>query len=1017
MKNRILVCLLCIAIIAVSVFGGGLVASAVDSVAVTHGDDFIVKENMEIYSSSSELYNSWKIADKYKSATSLSLETEETSRVYGESGKSLKLSYDFSKLESGKTVSIYYNDKIYNDDLNGNPLGLSSRLGFWIYTENDIELYLIALDSVITTGTEIKTNTKSIEAGYHFITFDWDDFALLTEGTFEYLYQLQIVFSSAAEAGNIWFDEFGIVQLDCGMANHAESFYEINTFSNASSWVNKNSETATLYIGDSKFYHKGSTNIADNAASIKIAYSDITDTQKSNFYYNSDLRINKNSYAEGSVSDNLYGEDTVLALWVRADRALTLEFNYADKSLSNTTIYSNKYSVSIGAGENIVKVPLSDLVQNKNAAYFWVYQLQFWVSNTDTTAVSGNIYIDAIGYYNSDTDNELAEKISSVAEITPETADDIKDILCYYRELDEELKKNITSRTMFSYNKLLSAYEKIAPQVICPDTLEDSKIYEDGTLTFDVSIDNGISGEYTVAEIGAVMHRKQLVASVNSLTKETENSVYVSKSVSAMWDLRVTVIFKCFDGATDDELSGYFRTDYLIRAYVTYKNSNGDSFTVYSSDVYDTSSDRIKAEDINMSYAFDSDTNTYWEASGAGEYTVYYDFGTPKTFNTVSFQEKSQGEYNSNGTYIYGITYFTIDLSDDGKEWYTVYRQDEMGNRTAVLDKTYTAAFVRINLSSDMEAGICEVSFENTEALNKSLRVLSYLRSSEDITGYEGNIAALTDITLIDYGSWDTSGEYTFSVDISELESRIAVIRAINPQINIWFSMRKFELAENETKDDLFSSTANTALIEECLQLCRNYKLCGIDFDFEYPEGATQISNYNNFLNSLGSALHNEGYKLSVATSDFVNHTASAENIDYVNLMAYDRIALDRFGRHNSYNAIYRQINKLVNESGFKREQILLGLGYYGKPTVASKGDSLPYKNLVKQYYENIETGSNMFGKYYCAKPATNCDKVLLALQQDLNGVFSWSLTTDLPIESEYSLAGSVKDTISRFTE
>jgi len=44
-----------------------------------------------------------------------------------------------------------------------------------------------------------------------------------------------------------------------------------------------------------------------------------------------------------------------------------------------------------------------------------------------------------------------------------------------------------------------------------------------------------------------------------------------------------------------------------------------------------------------------------------------------------------------------------------------------------------------------------------------------------------------------------------------------------------------------------------------------------------------------------------------------------------------------------------------------------------------------------------------------------NADKVLLALQKNLNGVFSWSLTTDVPLSNKYSLAGSVKRTIDRF--
>lgn len=345
-----------------------------------------------------------------------------------------------------------------------------------------------------------------------------------------------------------------------------------------------------------------------------------------------------------------------------------------------------------------------------------------------------------------------------------------------------------------------------------------------------------------------------------------------------------------------------------------------------------------------------------------------------------------------------------------------------MGCRTVVLNDTYTAAGVRIDITTDRNAEIFEIEFNNTPRYNKKLRVLSYVRRLELIDNYTENIKYLTDISLIDYGYWTENGKFIFgdtgytesdsaSVE-NDFKQRISIIRKINPDINIWYSMRRSEYDEKDKRSAFDSCTNFEALTDTCVSMCRKYGLCGIDFDFEYPEGEKQILNYNNFLFALGDKLHGNGFKLSVATSDFVNHRLSAEHIDYVNLMTYDRVTLDRFGRHNTYNSIYRQIEK-IKSNGFKEEQILLGLGYYGR--MKSGSEQIPYKKLIGVGETDSAACRKNITQFYCADASLNADKVLLALQKNLNGVFSWSLTTDVPLSNKYSLAGSVKRTIDRF--
>lgn len=433
-----------------------------------------------------------------------------------------------------------------------------------------------------------------------------------------------------------------------------------------------------------------------------------------------------------------------------------------------------------------------------------------------------------------------------------------------------------------------------------------------------------------------------------------------------------------------------------------------------------------------MYKVYENNPDTFWAVNAAGSYTFDLDFRESQEFNCIDFNEKSQGEYiytnadgvdEPTGVQTYGITNYNVQISSDAAVWQTVYTQDEMGLRKAVLNDTYSARYMRINITTDMPAAIHEVKIGIIGKYNKKMRVASYINKHEDISEYEGNIKALTDIILINYGLWNSDGEFEFvetnsdngALTKAELKARIAEIKRINPRINIWFCFGKFTLKENEEKTELFTDTTNkAALVNTCLNICNEYGLYGIDFDFEFPSGLEQTKGYNQFLVDLGKALHASGYKLSVATSNYVDHKLSAPYIDYVNLMTYDSIKFDRYGRHNTYNAIVRQINRMVS-NGFAREQIVLGLGYYGRLNGGT--EQMSYKSLARRYNAAVAAGANVYdSRYYCAGASANADKVVLALDNELCGVFSWTMATDLPIENEFSLARSVDRTIERFS-
>ena len=123
--------------------------------------------------------------------------------------------------------------------------------------------------------------------------------------------------------------------------------------------------------------------------------------------------------------------------------------------------------------------------------------------------------------------------------------------------------------------------------------------------------------------------------------------------------------------------------------------SSGASSAVDSST--DTSS---KGEAVDMdkpeAVMFDNDLNTYWKPANYESDSIEFSLSEEKTFNTINFVEKDDI-----------VTDVFVEIKKNG-EWVEIFHSDEMGKRTAILDKTYTAKDIRITLSlMKEEGGIC----------------------------------------------------------------------------------------------------------------------------------------------------------------------------------------------------------------------------------------------------------------------------------------------------------------------
>lgn len=1020
-----------------------------NDVPAVHGEAFIVKENMEFYNDDLALNKAWSSTGKYavsNGGSSLSLSLGQPQNSYNGEGKSMECTYDFSTTDSTE-MSFYKTGVIYNEDLNGEPMGESSCPGFWIKTSSALKLRVRMIDTLWESKYTMTTASFNVDAGESFVVLDWKDF-IPADSTLKHDYyqlvQLQFLFSgaeSAKQSGIINIDEIGFYTGTPAVDTHGSGFCELPV--DSAKWINKTAATATLSVPEnSPRYHMGCTNLADNTTALRLDYSGLSAGNGPNFYYNTELRMKRNDPVSGVVSDNLYGENTVLSFWVHTDQAVTLSLDYLDRYLDGSaeTARSMIYSVELPYGESIVNVPMNALVPaGKQYSYYWVYQLQFWLkANAATQGSSGTVYLDAIGFYRTNTDSVLSKMLATVSELTPENADGALDIFNCFSGLQDTAKADITSKTRQKYDNLILRYDAQAPGLTDIRTTGSDDDYGIGTLSLHATLKNAPREGCEVAEIGAVIHRKSLVSEPDRLSVETPDVVRAERQPEKQSDnYDYTIVLKSINPTSTNGVEyagdGYMRTDYIFRPYVIYTDTvTGKSYTVYGRMTVDAASKNVTARQQQVAYAFDGSAQTAWTAETSGTDILTCEFETPKTFNSIRFYEL--GTYVSENRTDYNITDYKVEILREDNSWLQIYHQDEMGVRTGILDGSYTAKQVRVTVTTQTTpASIAEISFEMLSGYDTTLRTSSYLTvptmSGASVVKSCPAIFDLTDAFLFGYGCWGVDGNFVFNDENGEsmMADVVTALQAEPRCPELWFCIQNYNSAEikkimsdegitqSQAMNRLLSTVESRRnLINFCLKMCRTYNLAGIDIDYEYPLNQTHWANYDALIKELASALHPEGYKLSVALSPFgITLSADAiKAIDFVNVMAYDCQYTDAYGRHNGYNSNYGII-AYFESLGFGAKQLVLGLGFYGKD--AGNTSSMGYSELCRRYPDLISADTNWYGSCYCAGVTATNDKVVWAMQQGIGGVFSWTIRSDLPYDNEFSLTAAVTKTLDRF--
>lgn len=399
-------------------------------------------------------------------------------------------------------------------------------------------------------------------------------------------------------------------------------------------------------------------------------------------------------------------------------------------------------------------------------------------------------------------------------------------------------------------------------------------------------------------------------------------------------------------------------------------------------------------------------------------------FPEETTFDTVVLKEKDNQ-----------IDKFSIWVEDGNGQYKSIYQQDRVGEYRYCEIGEYTADSLKIciNSSNENQYNIKSIDVLNVKNnRNEDFRVTSYLvcqwfYGNENVDAKKMN--TLTDIILFGVARFDENGNvYLQDLDINGkmvsgeiiFKDIIKNIKETNPTAKIHCNILGPDGTDSDDKEKLHSQAFkknDNVLVENILDLLKEYNFDGIFFDYEYPHKLKSIKDYSDFLVKLDSKL--EDYILGAAFSHWSCNISkdAIKVLDRVEIMAYDNMG--EYNAHAEFATVGGAMAvKDFVKHGYDLSKCDLGLPFYGRthggeeawPSYAQLAGDLennPFKNIIAKSYMNGDVSGDITTSFNGVQMIK--DKTAFANDYGLGGVMVWHYTCDVDYESDLSLFKAVQ--------
>jgi chitinase len=283
-----------------------------------------------------------------------------------------------------------------------------------------------------------------------------------------------------------------------------------------------------------------------------------------------------------------------------------------------------------------------------------------------------------------------------------------------------------------------------------------------------------------------------------------------------------------------------------------------------------------------------------------------------------------------------------------------------------------------VSLKTEMISGVIMTSVD-------PFRVVAYVTEHADL-----NNTSFERLTHVNYAFLCPNGNGTFQPldDPARLEKFVDVAHRSGVRALISVGGWGWEAQFAKTA----AQPAYRAIfIRDLLEIVRQYRLDGVDMDWEYPRPGSSSDDFLALMSELRRELPREKL-LSAAVIAYGEVGAgvpseSFEVMDFVNLMAYDDFANPM--SHSSLECARAALDYWLGR-GLARQKAVLGVPFYSRP------DGVPYARLVEADPLAAENDlSDYQGKTvnYNGIPTIQA-KTRLALERG-SGIMFWALEQD----------------------
>ncbi|EDL65527.1 glycoside hydrolase family 18 protein [Bacillus sp. SG-1] len=334
--------------------------------------------------------------------------------------------------------------------------------------------------------------------------------------------------------------------------------------------------------------------------------------------------------------------------------------------------------------------------------------------------------------------------------------------------------------------------------------------------------------------------------------------------------------------------------------------------------------------------------------------------------------------------------------------------------------------------SADMKLTTKEVPEKNTAS---SKVLMGYVQDYHDPDKTEYNHLSHV---IFSFAHPSKNGDLLMSGDYARENLRKTVRLAHEQNTKVLLAVGGwFHISGGESypyfKQAISNGTARTKLVDELIKMVKQESLDGVDIDFEHPRSQDDAEHLAGFIRELNTKLEVLDKELSIAVYSKVDSVTGQENksviflpsmfedVDYVNIMAYDG---HWDGGYNAANLspypytenVVRYWSELFDVHGLPKDKLVLGVPFYAQPEEPSKS-AISYSAVIKKGVENAgkDTVTIEGITYHYNGKDTIQRKTELALNNEFGGMMLWEAGHDA--RGEHSLTKAISDVLTKTAE